>query len=1137
MNANSASTARLDTSAMRAARMMRGLEWLMVPIVVVLGFLLASFAVRNSDFWMQLATGRLIAHGQYEFGKDPFSFATGDRYWANHSWLYDYTLYELYHLNEDHPIIVYVKAGLAALLALVMLMAARPHRDQVIVPGAKADPGGWVSAVLVSVGLIAMCSFFALRPLILSILFLAITFWAIDRSREWSARKLCILLGVLFALWANIDAWFILGPAVVLLYLVGEVVQAYLPGGQKTESRRLRQLGLAMVVGLAACLLNPHHVHIFSDVPSELYPNVVAPMENDEVWRSLFMSPSNPTYINHPAFGSSMPGACYASLLVLGAASFVLNFRRIRGPWLLIFVGLTALSMVNWRLIPFFAVVAAPITVLNVRAFFARRPSRIPESKPDVEPDALGSSHSDNIDSQASTVIVGDAGQTSAAFSASQPPREAWWPGAAESAPPATAVPVTTPSVQTRGRELTLTPESMLAFTGVMGRLLTVVLGLFALAAAYPGWLHAAAAQPAHIRRVSWDVVPEAAFVQLAEKLRDWHKDGSIPADARGIVFQLEIPGYIAWYAPGVKTYMDTRFSFLGDLSGDLMVLRKGLSDWKNNVENAEDWPSVLRRRGITYLIISKDRSSGELQLVSMLASDQQWPLWFQNGYTAVFGWYDPSAPPKKDLLKLDLLRLAFGSSALRVPSVGSLAADGEPSRQVGERTIFDRFLEPPMSPVSPETEAASIYLTLQGIRRDRAAIEADNTIHVAHVLAHQLENRMLFRSLNIEGLRMLSTNMAVIDPIFIAAGFLALREARIGTQNHPRDGFPYLILGISYGSLHSIGKIKVQEQASAFHQALDRLTPDQIEGNRFIASLAMQAWMTLAELHRQQPMIDPNSRQQIYPADLAEECYLKALDLFDRHPPAGMSEEERERERNKILRPLEALQRNLLPVKDKFTTDLERSKQNNEPITKQLDLALRNGLAREALKLLEDSTDVADLATINWFVQLYLAVGRVQDAQNVLTKAYEIAPDMHAKLSAVQLSVWVAAGEYALAGKGTEETIKMIESMEKPREDALDVAKAIAQLHFSVLEPNALPLSAYTLLVCYDQATQKQSFQMVQKASMLGFRAILALEEGDIPTARKFLQQSLAVGIPEPDVALFLNLLDQAAEKETTAK
>src|SRR3954454_3920979 len=57
--------------------------------VLAFAFLLGAFAVRNSDFWLHLATGRLIATGQYAFGTDPFSYTTAGVPWVNHAWLFD----------------------------------------------------------------------------------------------------------------------------------------------------------------------------------------------------------------------------------------------------------------------------------------------------------------------------------------------------------------------------------------------------------------------------------------------------------------------------------------------------------------------------------------------------------------------------------------------------------------------------------------------------------------------------------------------------------------------------------------------------------------------------------------------------------------------------------------------------------------------------------------------------------------------------------------------------------------------------------------------------------------------------------------------------------------------------------------
>src|SRR5947209_5401243 len=52
------------------------LDRLMAGMCVVLAFLLGSFAARNTDFWLHLATGRHLASSGYQFGVDPFAYTT-----------------------------------------------------------------------------------------------------------------------------------------------------------------------------------------------------------------------------------------------------------------------------------------------------------------------------------------------------------------------------------------------------------------------------------------------------------------------------------------------------------------------------------------------------------------------------------------------------------------------------------------------------------------------------------------------------------------------------------------------------------------------------------------------------------------------------------------------------------------------------------------------------------------------------------------------------------------------------------------------------------------------------------------------------------------------------------------------------
>ena len=138
-------------------------------------------------------------------------------------------------------------------------------------------------------------------------------------------------------------------------------------------------LGLVLVVGLAACLLNPHHVHAFT-LPPEFGVSPAADLiEHDAQFRVLFLSPLRSGYYE-PYLGLSVAGLAYPPLVLLGALSFVFG----RAPWrrVLVWLGFALLSLYSTRAIPFFAIVAGPITALNWLDFAAHRLGRAPLTTP-----------------------------------------------------------------------------------------------------------------------------------------------------------------------------------------------------------------------------------------------------------------------------------------------------------------------------------------------------------------------------------------------------------------------------------------------------------------------------------------------------------------------------------------------------------------------------------------------------------------------------------------------------------------------------------------------------------------------------------------------------------------------------------
>jgi len=236
-------------SAMTVERftVIRGwLDGILVALVLIFAFLIASFPATNPDFFRQAATGRLLIQGAYHFGVDPFTFSGDQVYWVNHSWLFGMLMYALYQIPTiGGAVVVVFKALLVAALAEILLRTSR-----------RAGQSLWIPTACTALAVLAVSPRLYLQSTCLSFLFLALTLWLLSTSRPdegeqgMNGGKRIWWLPPLFALWANCDSWFILGPLSVALYLGGELIQWKFPpadaGPDESRGRRLKTLGLVL---------------------------------------------------------------------------------------------------------------------------------------------------------------------------------------------------------------------------------------------------------------------------------------------------------------------------------------------------------------------------------------------------------------------------------------------------------------------------------------------------------------------------------------------------------------------------------------------------------------------------------------------------------------------------------------------------------------------------------------------------------------------------------------------------------------------------------------------------------------------------------------------------------------------------
>lgn len=354
-------------------------DGILAMLVVMLAFLAASYAVRNPDFWLHLANGRIITSGQFAPGTDPFSQAgEAGRPWVNWSWLSDVGIYAVYSANPAGSAVVAIKAGLVALAFAMLFLLRRP------------GSASWPWAVFVGLAVVASAPFLSARPFVASLLFLAATLVLLYRG-PWTAGSWRgpIALAGLFALWANMDGWFFLGPVTVALILLGELLHPLLLGEDSANDSaadvfypapRASQLVQALLLGVVACLLNPTFLAALAKDPAEAVAQIL-PIELGGVPSEASVDPelsvltltplAEGVYVSRSG-EPQLYGLAFATLMVLGGLVLAGGYARLRATHILLWVGFAALAFQHVRLIAMFAVVAAPLAAGHANGLSTR---------------------------------------------------------------------------------------------------------------------------------------------------------------------------------------------------------------------------------------------------------------------------------------------------------------------------------------------------------------------------------------------------------------------------------------------------------------------------------------------------------------------------------------------------------------------------------------------------------------------------------------------------------------------------------------------------------------------------------------------------------------------------------------------
>jgi tetratricopeptide (TPR) repeat protein len=337
---------------------MRSMKLGLAAALAVGAFLVSLAPLSDGDLWWHLAAGREIVQTGALPTVDVFSSGAAGRPWIDVHWGFQLAAYGLHALGGLTALVV-AKGLLVAIGALVLFGAVGRSA------GPRARP---VLVVALLAALFAARGLLLLRPVIPTLLFLALTFSLLERFRREGRLALLAPLPLLQLAWANVQGLSMLGPALVAAYALAMAASVGL-GGRRwfpfaveapegtNPKASARALFVTLALCVAACGATPYGLrglqlpfellHRLTPGAANIYAANVA--ENVPPWA---LERAAPGQFGHLAW---FLGLCALSLL---------SARRPLLSHLIILLGLVGLALMANRNVLLLYWLGTPIAVI-----------------------------------------------------------------------------------------------------------------------------------------------------------------------------------------------------------------------------------------------------------------------------------------------------------------------------------------------------------------------------------------------------------------------------------------------------------------------------------------------------------------------------------------------------------------------------------------------------------------------------------------------------------------------------------------------------------------------------------------------------------------------------------------------------
>src|SRR5947209_4355605 len=332
-----------------------------VGLVTVLGaILLIGLAPKlDTDLWWHLKDGSYIWSHHSIPMHDFLSYTFAGHAWTDHEWLTELMFWGLYSAFGFWGLIVVFAVVICAAFALAYARIAQSGVNR-------------LRALFVLVGaFVASSETWGARPQMLTLLFLAVYAYVLDRYINTRDRRLLAIFPALMLLWTNMHGGWILGLVLLAIGLIGEILNRWRRHEGALESGDLKALGIALAATIVVTVVNPYGLQQVLYPLVWIFPTAYSNVLNEWVSANF----------HDPIF------MVFEAMLLLLIVTFYLGRQRLNWTHLLMILAFTHLALSQSRNVAVWCIVVSPLLAFYANA--ALRGDRAPSStarKPVLKP-------------------------------------------------------------------------------------------------------------------------------------------------------------------------------------------------------------------------------------------------------------------------------------------------------------------------------------------------------------------------------------------------------------------------------------------------------------------------------------------------------------------------------------------------------------------------------------------------------------------------------------------------------------------------------------------------------------------------------------------------------------------------------